>query len=107
MNRQRITGTQLQNNVVRNLGILRRARGWSLVNFVEKLAVQGWQTDRNQYGRLESGKRSITVDELAILASVFGIDPWELTKAPNCNRCMGAPPSGFSCNACGAIGGTT
>lgn len=48
-------------------------------------------------------RREVTVDELATLAAALDVDdPWSLTRAPTCARCHGTPPSGFTCNTCGA-----
>lgn len=47
-------------------------------------------------------RRDVTVDELAVFALALGIaEPWLLATVPDCTACQGAPPDGFTCNACG------
>lgn len=55
-----------------------------------------------QIGDLVRGRGA---DRLAALAGVLGVTAGQLMTAPDCDTCQGAPPAGFTCNACGR-GGT-
>lgn len=96
--------------VVRNIRALRVARGWSAVELESRCAATGIATvPRSVIANLENGRRSmVTVDELAALADVFGVEPWSLTTdEPVCLRCRNNAPAGFACLTCGKGGRDT
>ena len=92
--------------VVANVRRLRKARNWSAERLSSEMTNVGIPWTYPVVASLEIGRRSrIGVSELAALARVFEIgNPWDLTKAPECDRCGGAPPDGYICAACG-VGG--
>lgn len=56
---------------------------------------------------LETARRDrLSVDELAALAEVFGMEPWDLVRPlpPACDVCNDCPPAGFRCMGCGKEG---
>jgi len=97
---------QLSMVLVANVVRMRKARAWTQVQLAEAMTAVGVPWDRSIVGNVECGRRqSFAVAELAALARIFGVaDPWDLTKAPECDRCGGAPPDGYICAACG-VGG--
>jgi DNA-binding Xre family transcriptional regulator len=57
----------------------------------------------------ETGRRNITLANLADLAAALGVDPADLLRDPGavvCTRCKGEPYPGFRCGLCGRPGGT-
>ena len=105
MTAARSSPTTLAGIVAAHVRRLRRAQGWTQSNTAARLADAGMVMGHTCLSKLESGERTVTVDELAILAAVFDIaDPWSLTVLPECATCHGAPPAGFTCNDCGAVG---
>lgn len=94
--------------VAGNVRALRKRRGWSQADLAERLITAGWPSGaqglRQALSKVESRGRQVTVDELATLGAAFGVEPWSLATAPVCGQCMGCPPGGFRCLACGADG---
>ncbi|TDC42072.1 hypothetical protein [Micromonospora sp. KC213] len=89
--------------VVHNIDLMRKARGWTKTELVQRLDSAGWPMKHSvAIDRLGDGRRTLTVDELAILGKVFSVEPWSLTVPPTCDACLGSPPAGFACLACGA-----
>ncbi len=87
--------------VALNIEALRTARGWSKADLEERCAAHGAPIPRLGLTRACRGERSITVDELVGIGSLFGVEPWTLTADPVCGTCRDAPPLGFACNTCG------
>jgi transcriptional regulator with XRE-family HTH domain len=81
-----------------NVRALRRARRWTQAELADRIGL-GWSKDTA--GQAENGRRVWTANEIAVAAEVFGVTPGSLFEA-NCDQCHGAPPPGFTCNACGA-----
>jgi hypothetical protein len=67
-----------------------------------RLTDAGCQIGRVGIAEIEGGRRRVTVDELAALGEVFGLEPWSLTGELACRGCLGSPPPGFRCLSCGA-----
>jgi len=92
--------------VIARMTELRKARKWSALHLSRELAAVGVDLPRTIIANLENGRRqAITVDELAGLGAVFGVEPWSLTSPDmRCPHCWDSPPPGFSCNVCGNVG---
>ena len=101
---RRLSEDSLTAVVAANVRRLRTARHWSAEQLAGKLAANGLPWERVTVSKMETGRRSgVTVDELAHLGAVFGVEPWSLTSIDAiCQRCNGAPPFGYSCLSCGA-----
>ena len=95
-----------------NLKGLRAARGLSRQRLEEATATAGRRIASAAVCAIENGKnpssrdggaggRSVSVDELVILAAVFGVHPEQLLTPPECEACLGVPPKGFACRTCG------
>jgi len=92
----------------------RKAYRWKVQKLAELCAQAGRpELTANALYLLEGGRhkggrrtRQITVDELVVLADVFGCPVEDLLfpRRADCRRCHGEPPFGFTCNTCGAIG---
>lgn len=84
----------------------RRALGWTYTELARRLEVTDHPIPALGLRRMFEGKRRVSVDELATLARVFGLDnPWDLTKPHSCDRCAGSPPAGYKCLDCGQSSG--
>ncbi|WP_181785386.1 helix-turn-helix domain-containing protein [Streptomyces phytophilus] len=99
-------------NVSRNIRRLRLARGWRQEDAGQRLgAVLGETWSAAVWSAAEQvGKprqKPWTAVELVAMAALFGVTVGDLLTAPACRMCSGAPPAGFTCNACGAraVGG--
>lgn len=92
---------------------LRKRCRWNMDELAERCARAGRpELTANALYFLESGRRkdgdrtrNITVDELLVLADVFGLKVDDLLPGSpdDCRRCHGTPPFGYMCNTCGAI----
>lgn len=56
----------------------RKARGWSQADLSKRLKARGVTVYANMLHKIESGDRSIRVDELSAIATVFGVSADEL-----------------------------
>lgn len=59
--------------LARNLGAVRRLRGWRQEFVAERMNFLGHPWTRQTVGEIEQGRRNVTVDELFSLALVFEI----------------------------------
>jgi transcriptional regulator with XRE-family HTH domain len=59
--------------LARNLGAVRRLRGWRQEFVAERMMYLGHQWSRQTVGEVEQGRRNVTLDELFSLALVFDI----------------------------------
>ena len=59
--------------LARNLGAVRRLRGWRQEFVAERMMYLGHPWTRQTVGEVEQGRRNVTVDELFSLALVFEI----------------------------------
>jgi transcriptional regulator with XRE-family HTH domain len=91
--------------VVANVRVLRKRRRWSAQRLVDEIALHGHVMSRATVANRETGRTGgVTVDDLVGFARAFGVEPAVLlAEQPPvaCQKCMDAPPSGFTCNACG------
>lgn len=71
-----------------------------------RLPKSGWQ-HRQAVHLAEKGGRAFTAAELVAIADVLGRTAGDLFhfEIPRCAQCADEPPSGFTCNECGKIGG--
>jgi transcriptional regulator with XRE-family HTH domain len=87
--------------VVGRIRKLRKERKVSAQKLADRCQDLGFQVPRMVIANLESGRRdSITVDELATLASALQVPVAGLLMT-RCQSCYDNPPAGFTCNACG------
>jgi transcriptional regulator with XRE-family HTH domain len=92
--------------VGRNIAILRRQANLTQGDLAKKMTAAGHRMGTSTVGfielaRISSGQpRALSVDQLVALADFFGCTPADLLT-PACETCEGAPPDGFTCNACG------
>lgn len=91
--------------VALNMLRLRKVRGWRQRELAAKL---GWKvTVVSTAERSASAKRirHFSVDDLVLIAGAFGVAPSDLLAAVlPCATCQGSPPTGFTCQECGAAG---
>lgn len=90
--------------VFRNMRTLRKARGWSAQELSERLADAGQLISRSSIANAENGRQeTTTIGLLFALAHVFDVEVRVLTETstPPCTQCLGAPPLGYACLACG------
>lgn len=87
--------------VAANVRNLRAARRMTRDELVERLTRLGRPIPLLGIARIEKLERRVDVDDLAALAEVFGVTTGQLLEPAPCDQCHGAPPAGFSCNACG------
>jgi transcriptional regulator with XRE-family HTH domain len=82
---------------------IRHARTLSQAALSDRLRELGSPLGRTAVVHLETGKReTVTVQEMLALAQALDVPPTALLADMSCSTCWGAPPTGFSCNACGA-----
>jgi hypothetical protein len=97
--------------ISRNVRRLRRARGWTQTEAAHRFSEITGQPQSNaswsageQVGK--SRQRQWSANDIASLAVLFDVPVGDLFEPqPPCRSCGGEPPSGFTCNACGAGGG--
>ena len=70
----------------------------------DAVTEKGYKLSRETLAAAENGFReTIPVDLLVLAAEVLGVPPAHLlSDGPWCTACADGPPSGFTCNACGA-----
>ncbi|MDX3835617.1 helix-turn-helix transcriptional regulator [Streptomyces europaeiscabiei] len=89
------------NNVRRNVRRLREQRRWSYSEVEERLARAGRVIPVLGLSAIDTGERSVDVDDLVALATVFDLGVEELLQSPaDCGICHGTPPPGFMCLEC-------
>lgn len=87
---------------------LRAHHGWSLRTLADRTVEAGRPISYQALSVIEQGAhptgggRSISVDELVVLARVFTVPVEALLTPPKCSACLDSPPPGFSCRACEA-----
>lgn len=90
--------------VVANVETLRAARGWSYRELSARFAEAGRPVGGTGLHAISQYRRRIDVDDLAVFAEVLGTTAASLLGRPLCAGCLDAPPAGFTCNTCGAVG---
>lgn len=109
----RTSPTALNDRVIHNVRRLRKIRGWSAEELAARLTEAGCPIGWNVIATRESraGRESrhdasrISVDELFAFAAALDVPVTDLiSEVSRCRRCEGAPPAGFTCNACGEVG---
>lgn len=94
--------------VAHNVRALRNQRRWSAQEVTDRTEELGRPIARSILTNLENMRREdVTVDELAIFAQVFTVDPWSLCQPDGvtCVKCSNDPPPGFQCIVCGRLKG--
>lgn len=90
-----------------NVNRLREAKRISQRDLSRLMGEAGWPMLASGISRIEQGTRRVDVDDLAVLAKVFGVRPEELLtpfEPEVCANCDNDPPAGFTCQVCGAPG---
>lgn len=99
-------GYAFTRRVSANARVLRRRRGWSAQRLAEEMSAFS-PTTRAVIANRESGRLShVSVDDLVAYARALGVLPQELLEdvpPVACDRCLDAPPKGYTCNQCGAV----
>ena len=85
-----------------NIRALREARCLTTRQLAALLTAAGRPFTATAITRVEHGQRRIDVDDLTAFAAALRVKPSSLLAGPTCMDCHDAPPSGFSCNTCGA-----
>jgi transcriptional regulator with XRE-family HTH domain len=78
----------------------RLARRWSVRELADR---SGGVLSPSTITRAERGREIVLGAALAI-AGALGLTASELLAEPECARCDGEPPAGFSCPDCGRTG---
>lgn len=73
----------------------RAAAGLSLRDLAEKTGVVSSTLQRTEAGRM------VTLPNAVRIAGALGVPLASMLVPPACDSCLGAPPPGFTCNACG------
>lgn len=89
-----------------NIRRIREVRDHSLRELAKHLADIGHPIVASGIQRIEVGTRRVDVDDLVALAKTLDVPPVDLLEPWDCDVCHGTPPAGFSCETCGARGGT-
>ncbi|MGH3585035.1 MAG: helix-turn-helix domain-containing protein [Pseudonocardia sp.] len=103
-NTETVTTLPVSGRVIAALRAARQTGSVSARGLAESMTEAGYPIQRSVIANLESGRRAeVSVDHLVVAARALGIDAaWLLRKVTDpCPRCEGAPPEGFTCNACG------
>lgn len=82
----RVVATELRNRVAQNLRRARLDRGWSQTVLAERAGV-----DRTYISGLERGMSAATIDMLARLGSVLGVEPVAFLREVEKDRKNGKP----------------
>ncbi|MFJ2004779.1 helix-turn-helix transcriptional regulator [Streptomyces chartreusis] len=93
--------------VIARLRALRRIRKVSAQVLAERMTAAGYPIKRSVIANLESGRRAeVSVDHLVAAAEALGTTAEAILSGPmpTCPTCKGEPPTGFTCNTCGANG---
>jgi transcriptional regulator with XRE-family HTH domain len=99
-----MSGQPYTDRVTAHIRRLRKLRRWSALEVANRTAALGHPVTRGVIASRETGRGStISVDELVVLAAVFGVEPAELLaeEVKVCATCSGSPPPGYACLTCG------
>ena len=89
---------------------LRKERGMSQQEAVNRMAAFGYTWSQATMTRLEAATRPTTLNEIATLGAIYGVKLADLLDGiPDiplrCHRCgEHGPAEGFTCNTCGRSG---
>jgi transcriptional regulator with XRE-family HTH domain len=68
-------------NAVRaNLRMLRMHRGWTIAELAVRLDERGWPASETVLSRIETGRRHVRVDELALFAKLYHVELADLLE---------------------------
>lgn len=89
--------------VIRQIRRMRTQRGMSAAAMAAALTANGYTVGRASLANQEIGRvQTIPVDLVVAAAKVFNVTVGELLEDTPCSACGGEPPTGFTCNICGA-----
>ncbi|MET7944227.1 helix-turn-helix domain-containing protein [Streptomyces sp. NPDC005302] len=105
--RQRPPVQPLAAELFAKIRTLRKLQGMSVQKLADRMNAQGFKISRSQVASCEIGyRRDISVDFADHAARALGLTLVQLLFEPAvCQKCKGAVPEGFTCNACGTAGG--
>ncbi|MGQ4486869.1 helix-turn-helix domain-containing protein [Streptomyces sp. SAS_281] len=99
--------TKVSQRVGQNIKRIRTARGLSGRALAELVQGTGHRLHHTSLNTIEAGanskggQRAVTVDDLVAISAALGMRPEQLLAEPECAVCLGFPPAGFACTACG------
>lgn len=110
---RRITRPQPVANLVgRNIHQIRTRRALTMTDLETATKLCGYRVPRAAISEMEVGvnslgsPRSVTVDELEVIARALRVSMAQLLAPPRCKRCWDVPLPEFTCERCGASGGS-
>jgi len=80
----------------------RTRRGWSQTMLADRMRTEGVDLHPTAITRMESGERGIRLNEAVAAAAALTVPLEHLLKLVFCDQCVDAPPTGFTCQKCGA-----
>lgn len=80
----------------------RTVRGWSQGLLADWVRVEGVDLRDEIVTRIETGQRSVRLNEAVAIAAALRVPLTDMLAAPKCGSCNDVPPAGFTCQQCGA-----
>lgn len=96
--------------VADNLRAFRTRRRLSVRELADRLKKLERPLYASAITKIELGQRRIDIDDLFALAEALDIPVAKLLEErhdPTCMTCEDTPPSNFTCNDCGTVGGAS
>lgn len=95
----------LSQAVIKRIQHLRESKGYSSYELAKRIGKAGLTITGQGITRQERGSvAAVTVDYVFAAARALEVSPASLLGLEKCERCQGAPPSGFICAVCGMVG---
>lgn len=93
--------------VIAKLRALRKMQKVSAQKLAARMTDLGYPIQRTVIANLETGRRAeVSIDHVVVAAQVLGVTVTALlNELATCPQCEGEPPTGFTCNTCGTVGG--
>lgn len=79
---------------------VRERRRWTQTQLADWIRVEGIDLHPTAITRIESGERSVRLNEAVAAASALNVQLEELLKPITCESCGDVPPKGFTCQKC-------
>lgn len=80
----------------------RTVRGWTQSFLADWVRVEGIDLRDEVVTRIETGQRSVRLNEAVAIAAALRVPLADMLTAPACAICSDMPPAGFACQTCGA-----
>jgi transcriptional regulator with XRE-family HTH domain len=95
----------LEQEIGRRIAAYRARTGMTQTRLGERIATQlGRPWTRKSVMAAEQGNRVFTAAEMVAFSKLLNVPIQTLFELPECQACADAPPVGFTCNECGAVG---